>query len=667
MCRVTLVRLESRSPLLRGSFVDITEQDRAQRELASTAAILAAEHDTSPDGIWVVDLAGRVVSFNSRMCEIFSISAELLELRDLERFLPLASRLTNDADAYFRRVRYLYDHPHETAQDELLLNDGRILDRRTAPFRNADGEILGRIWFFRDITERRRGEDALRASEERFRMLVEEAPDAILLYDFDRVRFLAANRAAERLLGASRDEIVERGPRYFFTRGQPDEREAVEMFTRHAERALAGEQVTVERHIRRHSDDQRLCRATLVRLPSNVRLLRVSLVDITESKDLENRLRQSHQRFDALYRSGFVGVLMANMDGQVTDANDRFLQMVGYSREDLEAGLLNWRILTPPEYAGTDDRGLAELLAFGESRTPYEKEYIRKDGSRIPVFINILLLDDFNTLAFVLDLTERKLAERHSQLMFAERIGLMQSMAAGLAHEINQPLAATRSFLGSARQLLALPPERRPITVEAALDEASDNVVRAGQIVSRLREFIAHNEPDKSFVRLHDLIREAVSLVAPTAERRGIEVTLELHGANDEIVADPIQIGQVLANLLRNAQEAIQETLEKTDGERGAAAIVVSTASTETHIHVDIADTGKGLSDSVKRHLFEPFVTSKAKGMGVGLVISRAIVEAHDGHLRARSNELGGATFSFTLPIASAADEVGHGVAGDRN
>ncbi|RBP05121.1 PAS domain S-box-containing protein [Roseiarcus fermentans] len=633
---------------------DVTESKQLELELRQSQQRFEALYHSGLLGITSWNMDGKLLDANDRYLQMIGYSRDDMKagLINLFNITPPAFRAITQESMKELTTTGVNSKPYEKVY---IRKDGSRVPILMA---SVMLDAVNAVGFVLDLTAQKKAQEALHASKERFRLLVEEAPDAILLYNFDRGQVVATNRAAERLLSASRDEILGRELRDLLAREQPDGRPAAETLAEHGRRALAGEEITFERRIRRLSGEERLCRTTLVRLRSDARLLRISLLDITESKALEIKLRQSQQRFDALYRSGPVGVMMSTMDGQVTDANDRFLQMVGYSRDDLEAGLLNWKAMTPPEFAEINARSLAELKDFGSNRLPYENEYIRKNGSRIPILMNIVLLDGFNGVSFILDLTERKLAERHSQIIFAERIGIMRSMAAGLAHEINQPLTATRSFLGSARQLLALPPERRPVPIETALDEAADNLTRAGEILSRLREFIAHGEPDKSFVRLHDLIRESVDLVAQTAGRRGIEITLQPGAADDRTVADPVQIGQVLVNLLENAQEAIHEPIQAAVG-KGRATIVVSTASTETQIRVDVADTGQGLSDAVKGHLFEPFVTSKAKGMGVGLVISRAIIEAHNGQLRARSNEHGGATFSFSLPLATEPDSRG--------
>jgi C4-dicarboxylate-specific signal transduction histidine kinase len=224
-----------------------------------------------------------------------------------------------------------------------------------------------------------------------------------------------------------------------------------------------------------------------------------------------------------------------------------------------------------------------------------------------------------------------------------ERVKIVKAMAASIAHELNQPLAATGLLLESATYLVDMEPDQRPVNLKKTLGKAKAEVIRAGRILAHLRQFIAHGEPNMKKTNLHDLIREAVELKAAKAAEREIDVRLELNATNDEVFADTVQIVQVLVNLLRNADEAI--------GDRVKRLIVISTISNENHVQVDIADTGCGLSPEVAAGLFEPFVTTKPGGMGVGLIISRMIIEAHDGTMSGLSNAKGGATFCFTLPI----------------
>ncbi len=311
--------------------VDVTERNKAQRQLASTAAILATEHESLPDGILVVDPMMRIISVNRRFAEIFDVPADLLAAGDDAPVLAVVVQRVTDAEAFQRQVAYLYDHPEESARDELVLKNGRILDRFSAPFKAADGELLGRIWVFHDVTEKHEAEELLRATEERFRMLVEEAPDAILLFEYDKDRFTAANKAAERLFGVPRDQILAHGLLPFYTPQQPDGRPVEQSYWEHAERALAGEQVTYERRIRGASGEERLCQVTLVPLPSNVRLLRASFVDITDTKRAEMALQRLNQTLRTLSAANSAVVRATSEEELLREMCKVGVEIGGYS------------------------------------------------------------------------------------------------------------------------------------------------------------------------------------------------------------------------------------------------------------------------------------------------------------------------------------------------
>lgn len=374
--------------------------------------------------------------------------------------------------------------------------------------------------------------------------------------------------------------------------------------------------------------------------------------DVTERKLGELKLRASEARSRAIFDSGLLGVMYWSINGEITDANDKFLEMLGYCREDLSAGQLNWVNMTPPEFHSVVDTAFAELKETGSNRRPFEKEYFRKDGTRLPVLVAGVMVDStrLNGVAFVLDVSERRDAEVRMQKSHADRLNVMKSMAAGLAHEINQPLAATVIYLKALRRLVDMEPDRRPADVIECCNKAIAQVTRAGQIVTGLRAFIAHNEPDKLFLKLHDLIQNAYDATSVGASERQIRVRLQLNSKEDEVIADKVQIEQVLVNLIRNAKEAI--------GASQRREIVISTSSNRIDVRVEIADTGVGLSDEVKASLFEPFRTTKANGTGVGLAISRTIIEAHHGTIWSASNPGGGAIFGFALPLATQISEL---------
>ena len=366
--------------------------------------------------------------------------------------------------------------------------------------------------------------------------------------------------------------------------------------------------------------------------------------DVTERKRANLEQQANETRLRALFDSGLLGIMCWSVDGAITDANDKFLEMLGYRREDLSAGRLNWVNMTPPEYRSIVDAAFAELKETGVNQSPFEKEYFCKDGTRLPVLVAGVMVDreHLSGVAFVLDISERKGAEVQMRKSYADRMNLMKSMTAGLAHEINQPLAATAIYLTTLRKLIHMEPDRRPTSAAESLDKATAQVTRAGQILNGLRAFIARGEPDKIQLKLHDLIHNVLDVTG--VEIRQILMTLQLNSEDDEVLADKVQIEQVLVTLIRNAKDAI--------GASECREIVIWTSSNGIDVSVKVSDTGVGLPEKDKSSLFEPFVTTKVDGMGVGLSISRAIIEAHRGRMWAELNPKGGAIFGFTLPLA---------------
>ena len=231
----------------------------------------------------------------------------------------------------------------------------------------------------------------------------------------------------------------------------------------------------------------------------------------------------------------------------------------------------------------------------------------------------------------------------------ASGLNAMGGMATGLAHELNQPLTASACYLLTAQRLLEMPQELRPASVESTLDGAAKQIMRAAGIVRQLREFIMRGEPERAFANLHDLIREASQATTTNMSEANVKLSLQLGANVDRVFVDGVQIKQVLVNLISNAIEAMKASAERE--------LTISTSLIHDTIRIDVVDTGVGFSEIVKENLFEPFATSKAGGMGIGLSISRSIVEAHDGKIWAESNPGGGAVLSFVLPLANAENE----------
>jgi two-component system CheB/CheR fusion protein len=290
---------------------------------------------------------------------------------------------------------------------------------------------------------------------------------------------------------------------------------------------------------------------------------------------------------------------------------------------------------------------LLEVLETGDSI----ERRVHKDDVDAPYYLARLTAyrgasrEIDGVVATFIDVTSTTRSEEKVQKLQADRLNSMKEMGTGLAHEINQPLAAAATYLHAAQRSLKMPSERRPASIESILGSAVEQVMWAAQIVDHLREFVSRDEPKKTFSSVHKLIEEAYELTLPIAKQSGVRGIFRLNAKDDRALVDEVQIKQVLINLMRNAIDAMSAAAKRE--------LTISTSAAEGGmIRVDVADTGPGVPEKIKAKLFEPFVTTKTRGIGVGLSISRSIVEAHYGKISAESNPKGGTIFSFTLPLA---------------
>ncbi len=345
------------------------------------------------------------------------------------------------------------------------------------------------------------------------------------------------------------------------------------------------------------------------------------------------------------------------------EANDAFLDIVGFTRDDLSSGRIKWTELTPPEWEAASQRAVAQLRATG-SADVFEKEYFRKDGSRVPVLVAAAALagTPIQGVAFVVDLRERKAAEEallraREELARVTRVSTVGELTASIAHEINQPLAAVATYAGAALLwLLHDPPdvERARESLQRTIQEGE----HAGEIVSRVRALVKKVPPRTAAVDLNQLILEVLDLSRNELQRNGISIRTQLATGKPLVRGDRIQLQQLVLNLILNAVDAMSEP--------GGAPRELSISSRRegaNEIIVEVRDSGHGLSPQTMERIFDPFFTTKPDGMGMGLSISRSIVLAHGGRLWATANEPRGAVFQFVLPAVQSDTHPKAGVA----
>jgi PAS domain S-box-containing protein len=375
----------------------------------------------------------------------------------------------------------------------------------------------------------------------------------------------------------------------------------------------------------------------------------ISLDNARLYRDLAEREAKIRRLVDA----NIIGIFIWDFEGRILEANDAFLRIVGYDRQDLAAARINWADLTPSDWRERDAQWIEEHKRTG-LRPPIEKEYFRKDGSRAPVLLAAASFGDSDNegVAFVLDLTERKeaeaaLGEMQAQLAHANRVATMGQLTASIAHEVNQPIAATVTNAEAALRFLNA---RQP-----DLDEVRDALrcivrdgERAGDVLGRIRALIKGAQPLKEHVQIDVAIREVIELTRSEAMKNGVLVQTEFVEDLPPVQGDRVELQQVILNLILNAIEAMSETNE------GPREMLITTERAEPgDVLVAVRDSGPGLAPGALENLFKAFHTTKPNGLGLGLSISRSIVEAHDGRLWASPNTPRGAVFQFTLAAHS--------------
>ena len=319
----------------------------------------------------------------------------------------------------------------------------------------------------------------------------------------------------------------------------------------------------------------------------------------------------------------------------------------------------NVSMLMPTPFREGHDGYIARYLATGEKRIIGIDRVVtgqRKDGSTFPMKLEVGEVrsgDRRFFTGFIRDLTERQATERQleelqSELARLSRLTAMGEMASTLAHEINQPLSAIANYLQGCGRLLEGIEHPSAHKIHDALAEATKQTLRAGQIIRQLREFVARGETEKRPENINKLVEEASALALVGAKEQGVKTIFRFDTRAGHVLVEKIQIQQVLLNLIRNAIEAMQ-------GSERKELEVVTALAPDGRVEVSVTDTGCGLAEEIVPRLFQPFVTTKPAGMGVGLSISKRIIEAHGGEMWAEANPAGGTLFRFTLEPESEA------------
>ncbi len=363
---------------------------------------------------------------------------------------------------------------------------------------------------------------------------------------------------------------------------------------------------------------------------------------------MPSKSAQHRDLLAAIVDEALDGIIVIDETGAILSFNRAASELFGYSADEVIGH--NVGMLMPDAYRAEHDGYLRNYLRTGEAKIigiGRQVEGQRKDGSIFPMELGVAEVKPDGSrifVGFIHDLSERRRFDARMQELHADRLDIVEHMAVGLAHELKQPLAAISAYHNIARRILQdqdLSKEK----IKEALDKATEQVFRVSAIVDNLRQFLARGVTDKTPQNLNDVVRTACEFTDAIAKEAGVVTDIHLEAKDDQVVINRVQIQQVVVNLKRNAIEAMQACERR--------ALTISTRLVkEDMIRVDVADTGPGLPEAVKSKLFEPFITTKPHGLGVGLSISRSIIEAHHGKIWADENPGGGTVFSFVLPVS---------------
>lgn len=647
-----------------GVRTDITALKTAEAQARTSEAQLKVLLDNITDGVVAIAADGSPGFYNRAFAALYAdelgerdwgdiaqlfaafdiLGADGLPLSDPERPLSrvLAGETIRDLDVR-ARVR-------QTGRVYYLVYNGQ-------PVYGPGGRLDLAVLSVRDVSAHHATQAALMASEARFRGVFESGVVGMCIYDTRSGKTLEVNDRLLEMTGGRR-EAFEQGVwdwrQVTPSAMAPLDDDAIDQIVR------TGSYTPYEKAFVR-SDGTRIdVRLSAAAMPGEPGQIASCIEDITERKRSQDQLRESEGRLEAIIESLEEGVVAIGPDRRVLFANAAFRHMLVAAQappprfETLDDALAIFVLFASDgSLLPLDARPTARLLR-GEPVPPTEGCARFGDGREIQVVYRgqpIFDEDGAITLAIMVvrDVTKERQADAHlkalqQELIHVSRVSAMGTMAASLAHELNQPLAAVANYSAAALMMLATPGMSIK-GVQGVLKRTADESVRAGQIVNRLRRFVTKGEIERHPESLAAIVREAVAIAHSDDSIEGAHVKLKLDPEADDIVADRIQLQQVVFNLVRNAIEAMAGGPHRD--------LTIATRRVGDQIELLVADRGPGLPAEVEAQLFEPFITTKEAGMGIGLPICRSIVRAHGGDIRAEARPSGGTVFIVSLPRAA--------------
>ena len=633
---------------------DITDQKTMQNELAGQRDLLDNILRNVPASIFWKDRNSAYLGANDRFLEDTGLKSrdEIIGKTDYD-----LTWNREESDFYRECDRKVMDtgEPMLNIEESQQRSDGRAVQLLTSkvPLTDASGRITGLLGIYMDITKRKQAEATLAKSEARLQTLFNSAAEFIFVIDAEG-RIISVNHHASEHSGFTEDEIVGKNIKEFFT--EESQYTCDCSFPGLRERGYNRAEVEFVCKDGRVIDME--CLATAV--PDENGEFTTFLIiqrDVTERKRASSALADSEQRFRAIFNSTFQLIGVLDPDGALVDANETALNFVGLKKEEV-VGVPFWDI-SCWSYSDTVRDRIKAAVKTAAQGTPigYQEGLLARDGTiRIVDFTLNPITNMQGEVTMIIpegrDITEQKETEqerhRHQALVaHVMRLSTMGEMASGMAHELNQPLTALISYCGTALKMAESIPSVPDGYLEI-LHRAEGQAHRAGDVIRHLREFVGKSSDDRNRVVLDELVQRVIDFISWELRDNGIRLNYRPDAPGYEVFIDKIQIEQVIINLIRNGIEAIRQA-GIGDGRLDLGTRPVDGDS----ILLTIADNGPGIAPPMADSLFDPYQTNKDTGMGMGLSISRSIIEAHGGKLWAEMNAPHGARFCMSLPLCN--------------